>query len=113
MSTDAATARNANANTNILLIRHGEKPASGVGLDVAGQERAQAYVASVQNDTLRNAGPDPKPIKLDFLFASADSDHRERPIDTLVPLSQALRLEAAVSTASTATRSMTSSPGTS
>jgi hypothetical protein len=41
----------------------------------------------------RNAGPDPRPIKLDFLFASADSDHSERPIDTLMPLSQALGLE--------------------
>ena len=36
-------------NTNILMVRHAEKPDSGRDLSVTGQERAQAYAVYFQN----------------------------------------------------------------
>lgn len=76
-------------NTTILLIRHAEKPGGDdTGLAVAGQERAQAYVVYFQNYP-----PNAPPIKLDYLFASEDSDNSHRPKLTLKPLAQALDLK--------------------
>jgi len=71
----------------ILIIRHAEKPATGTDLAPAGAQRAEAYVNYFKNFQL-----DSKPIKLDYLFATADSkgSHRERL--TLAPLSQALKM---------------------
>lgn len=79
-------------NTNILLIRHAEKPDSGKELAVPGQERAQAYVIYFQNyfiqssTSLSTSGP----VKLDYLFASADSSQSDRPDLTIAPLSAAI-----------------------
>jgi len=39
-------------NTNILMVRHAEKPDSGRDLSVTGQERAQAYAVYFQNYVL-------------------------------------------------------------
>ncbi len=74
-------------NTNILLIRHAEKPTKGAGLSVAGEERAQAYVVYFQNFSI-----DSQPVKLDHIFSSADSSASQRPRLTVTPLSQALGL---------------------
>lgn len=76
------------SNSTVLLIRHGEKPESGTGLSPAGQARAQAYVAYFQNYSI-----DGTPIRLKYLFATADSDDSHRPRLTITPLAKALGLE--------------------
>jgi hypothetical protein len=75
------------ANTVILIIRHAEKPESGSGLSPAGQERAQAYVNYFKNLTLDN-----QPLKIDSIFAAADSKESRRPRLTIEPTAKALHL---------------------
>jgi hypothetical protein len=60
-------------NTNFLMVRHAEKPDSGNELSVAGQERAHAYAVYFQNYALNGTL-----IKLNYIFASADSSQSER-----------------------------------
>lgn len=76
-------------NTNILLIRHAEKPTdqTNTGLILAGQARAMAYVIYFQNYQINS-----QVIKLDYLFATAQSAHSNRPYLTIQPLGQALNL---------------------
>ena len=74
-------------NAVILIIRHGEKPDSGYELSPEGKERAQAYVNYFKNFTV-----DSKPIRLDYLFAGADTKTSSRPRLTITPLSKALGL---------------------
>jgi len=76
-------------NTNILLIRHAEKPDDDKDptLAVAGQERAQAYVVYFQNFSINSA-----PIKLNYLFSTAKSPESNRPYLTIEPLAQTLGL---------------------
>lgn len=74
--------------TNIILIRHAEKPNSGPGLAIAGEERAQAYVVFFQN--LRISG---KPITFDYIFSCADSPNSCRPRLTVQPLADAMKLK--------------------
>lgn len=76
-------------NTNIILIRHAEKPsvAKDPSLAVAGQERAQAYVVYFQNYPNSAA-----PLKWNYMFATAVSPDSNRPLLTIQPLSQALGL---------------------
>jgi len=74
-------------NAVILIIRHGEKPASGYELSPEGKERAQAYVNYFKNFTV-----DSKPLHLDYLFAGADAPNSHRPRLTIEPLSKALGL---------------------
>jgi hypothetical protein len=76
------------SNTNILLIRHAEKPAEGTGLAPAGKARAQAYVAYFQDYAIGQA-----PIELHYIFAAADSHESHRPRHTVEPLAKALGLE--------------------
>ena len=76
------------ANTNILMLRHAEKPDSGTGLAVSGQERAQAYSIYFQNYSLNSLV-----IKLDFPFAAANSSESHRPRLTIEPLSKAIGVE--------------------
>jgi hypothetical protein len=70
------------------MIRHAEKPDSGTGLAVAGQERAQAYVIYFQNYLLNS-----NLVKLDYLFAAADSSESHRPLLTIRPLATAIELD--------------------
>ena len=75
------------SNAVILIIRHGEKPANGRGLTVVGQARANAYAGYFKNFTM-----DGQPLKLDCLFAAADSKASDRPRLTLEPTSKLLGL---------------------
>ena len=75
------------ANATILLIRHAEKPESGVGLSEAGEKRARAYPGFFEKFQI-----DSLPVHLDFLIATRDSDNSQRPKLTLQPLAAALHL---------------------
>jgi len=75
------------ADTEILIIRHAEKPGSGFNLTAAGEARAQAYVHYFLSYT-----EDSKSVKLDHLFAATDSKGSHRPRLTLEPLSRAAGL---------------------
>jgi hypothetical protein len=74
-------------DTDILIIRHAEKPDSGPGLSPAGQARADAYVRYFKTLSLGSRSLTP-----DRLIAGADSARSWRPRLTLEPLSQALSL---------------------
>jgi broad specificity phosphatase PhoE len=74
-------------NTVILIIRHAEKPDTGNGLSPVGKQRAKAYI-----NYFKNFEVDSQPLKLDCLFAAADSRESHRPRLTLKPLGQALGL---------------------
>ena len=78
---------NALSNAVILVIRHAEKPADGKGLAPAGEARAEAYVNYFSNFTM-----DGKPLKLDYLFATADSKQSHRARLTIEPTSKKLGL---------------------
>jgi hypothetical protein len=71
----------------VLIIRHAEKLETGQDLSPAGFQRAGAYVKYFAEFQV-----DGKPLKLDSLFAAADSKNSHRPRLTLEPLSQALHL---------------------
>ena len=75
-------------NAVILLIRHAEKPPDGAGLTPAGELRAEAYVGWFKNLQL-----DSQLVKLDALFAAADSAKSHRPRLTIEPLSRALGMK--------------------
>jgi hypothetical protein len=71
----------------VLIIRHAEKPAEGQELTAAGYQRAQAYVKYFGDFQMEG-----RALKLDALFAAADSKKSRRPRLTLEPLSRALNL---------------------
>jgi hypothetical protein len=75
------------SNTVVLVIRHGEKPANGQNLTPAGQARANAYP-----DFFRSLRMDGQPLKVDYLFAAADTKESDRPRLTLEPTSKVLDL---------------------
>lgn len=75
-------------NTNILMIRHAEKPASGPALTVAGQERAAAYSIYFQNYQINS-----ETIKFDYLFAAKSGAHSHRPHLTIEPFSKAINVK--------------------
>ena len=72
-------------NAVILIIRHAEKPTAGDQLSAAGNARAQTYANFFKNFTL-----DGQPLKLDYLFASADSKASQRACLTIEPTSKML-----------------------
>jgi hypothetical protein len=74
-------------NAVILVIRHAEKPDKGYGLSAAGEARANAYVKYFKNFKI-----DGQPLKLDCLFAAADSKESHRSRLTLEPTGKALGL---------------------
>lgn len=75
-------------NATVLVIRHAEKPNKGDGLSKAGKERAKAYVHYFENLTV-----DSQPLKVDYLFAAADSKASHRSRLTLEPFSKAIGLK--------------------
>jgi len=75
-------------NAVILVIRHAEKPDTGHTLSAAGDARAQAYV-----NYFKDYQVDGQPLKLDYLFATADSGKSHRPRLTLEPFAKALGLK--------------------
>ena len=60
------------SGATIFIIRHAEKPEDGSGLTAAGKKRALAYV-----DYFAGVRVDRHPLKLDHLFAAADSKNSE------------------------------------
>ncbi|HEX3989179.1 MAG TPA: flagellar basal body-associated protein FliL [Verrucomicrobiae bacterium] len=74
-------------DATVLIIRHAEKPENGSDLSPEGVERAKAYVHYFYTFQL-----DGEPLKIDSLFAAADSKKSTRPRLTLEPLSRALNL---------------------
>jgi hypothetical protein len=72
-------------NTVILIIRHAEKPEAGNGLSAEGKARAKAYENYFKGFTM-----DGQPLKLDYLFAAADSKESHRARLTIEPTGQAL-----------------------
>ncbi len=78
---------NALKNTVILIIRHAEKPADGYGLSTDGEARASAYVNYFKMLTI-----DGQPLKLDYMFAAADSKQSHRPRLTIEPAARELGL---------------------
>ena len=87
----ASPARSADAKSSglkdatILVIRHAEKPAEGFELSPEGQKRAEAYVGYFKAYQVGG-----KPLKLDYLVATADSKNSHRPRLTIEPLGKAL-----------------------
>ena len=71
-----------------MVIRHAEKPDAGSGLSAAGEARAAAYVNYFKNFKVEG-----QPLKLDCLFAAADSKASHRPRLTIEPTSKALGLD--------------------
>jgi len=71
----------------ILIIRHAEKPESGIGLTDEGVKRANAYPEFFQNLKI-----DGEPATPTCLIATRDSENSQRPRLTLQPLSAALHL---------------------
>lgn len=74
-------------NAVILVIRHAEKPASGTSLSPEGEARAAAYVHYFTHYTI-----DGQPLKLEAIFATADSKGSQRPRLTVEPTAKALGL---------------------
>jgi len=75
-------------NLAIYIVRHAEKPDEGSDLSPAGHARATAYVNFFQN--LKDLSG--KTISWKFLFASADSPNSDRPVSTIQPLSDAIKI---------------------
>ena len=76
------------ANVEILVIRHGEKPASGKELSPAGEARAKAYV-----NYFEHLKVDGKPVHVDHIFATAEGKNSDRERLTVAPLAAALHLK--------------------
>lgn len=73
-------------NLTVFLVRHAEKLDGGNELAPEGFARAQRYVQYFQNQVKY----DGKPIRWNYLFASAESDKSDRPFLTIQPLSDAI-----------------------
>jgi hypothetical protein len=73
------------SDTVVLIIRHAEKPDSGVGLTPIGEQRASAYTQFFKSYKVNG-----KPLKISHLIAASDSKDSHRPRLTLEPLAQAL-----------------------
>lgn len=75
-------------NATVLVIRHGEKPASGSGLTPAGRERALAYCGFFTTFPPGGATP----LTIDHVLAAQNSSSSCRPQLTVLPLAAALGL---------------------
>lgn len=79
-----SAAQNSLANKEVLIVRHGERPAAEDALTTKGKARAQAYVGYFEHLTI-----DGRPIHLTHLFAEKSRRTRE----TLEPLAKATGME--------------------
>lgn len=86
-SAGAQTAKDHLANNTLLVIRHAEKPASGSALNDQGKRRAELYARYFE--PFREDGLN---LRVDALYAGADSESSYRPRLTLEPLSKATGL---------------------
>jgi hypothetical protein len=82
----AASAAASKAPAIVLIMRHAEKPTDDKDPNLApqGYRRAQALASLF-------TGPQPRLPRPQFLFASDASKHSNRPVETILPLSQALQ----------------------
>lgn len=83
----AQNAANHLANATVLVIRHAEKPKSGSGLTPEGLARAEKYAQYFHPFVYGGTT-----VKIDALYAGADSAESIRPRLTLEPLSRATGL---------------------
>jgi len=77
------------APAQIIIIRHGEKPATGNELNEQGFQRAQALVGFFKSSPLVTQYGTPAAI---YAMAPKDASGSLRPIETVTPLAQALGL---------------------
>lgn len=70
-------------NGVVLLIRHAEKPENGPGLSPEGEKRA-----ALLPKFFREYQVNGKPLKLDLIYAAADSEQSRRPKLTVDAVSQ-------------------------
>jgi hypothetical protein len=75
-------------NAVLLIIRHAEKTESGDQLSPDGFKRADAYV-----NYFKNYQVDGQPLKLDYVYAAADSKNSKRVRLTVEPLCKATGLK--------------------
>ena len=73
----------------VLLIRHAEKPASGMDLAPAGYARAKVLPELFGGAGAAAPHNLPRP---DFLFATRASKNSNREVETILPLSEALKM---------------------
>lgn len=83
----ALVAPAAQKETVVLIIRHAEKGFFGSKLSASGRARADKLATYFTHCEV-----DGKPVALDHLFATEDSDHSKRPRLTLEPLARATGL---------------------
>jgi hypothetical protein len=74
-------------NAVVLIIRHAEDDATGIGLSPSGQQRAEAY-----KDYFKNFAVDSKRLCPDAVFAAKDSKKSQRPRLTVEPFAKAEKL---------------------
>jgi hypothetical protein len=70
-------------NAVVLIIRHAEDADSGKGLSPLGTTRADGYANYFKNFTI-----DGKQLKLNYIFATRDSRHSQRPRLTIEPTAE-------------------------
>jgi hypothetical protein len=87
MTLHSQSAANQFANTTVLIIRHAEKADWGPGLSPEGVHRAQHYARYFEPFNEQGLN-----VRVNSLFAGADSQKSMRPRLTLEPLSQATGL---------------------
>jgi hypothetical protein len=75
-------------NAVLLILRHAEKTESGDQLSPDGFKRADAYV-----NYFKNYQVDGQPLKLDYVYAAADSKNSKRVRLTVEPLCKATGLK--------------------
>ncbi|MGC2353797.1 MAG: hypothetical protein WA496_10405 [Candidatus Udaeobacter sp.] len=84
----AAHAQEGPKDAVVLIIRHAEDGATGLGLSTLGQERAEAYKNYFLNFTVDSKRQEPTVI-----FAAKDSKKSHRPRLTMEPFAKAANLK--------------------
>ena len=86
--TFVAHAQEGPKNAVVLIIRHAEDGATGIGLLTRGQERAEAYKNYFLNFTF-----DTRRLEPEVVFAAKDSKKSHRPRLTVEPFANAAKLK--------------------